>query len=183
MRRHPHLQELLAAWLLRHEGWRVHTVQDLGPWTGKDESHQQSGMDVSVKVSGELAVMKEIANNGPVVCRVCDSTAFVSYSRGIFSDPGACQGEQGSRKYVVLAGWGTTRDGVKYWIGRNSWGTYWGEKGWFKLKMADGDLGVTRECHWATPVKPVYTSLIDEHTSQVESLRNAFQDLTVSAIV
>ena len=27
---------------------------------------------------------------------------------------------------VSLIGWGTSPSGVKYWIGRNSWGTYWG---------------------------------------------------------
>lgn len=33
---------------------------------------------------------------------------------------------------VQLSGWGT-EDGVDYWIGRNSWGTYWGDRGFFRI--------------------------------------------------
>ena len=117
--------------------------------------------------------MEEIAKNGPVACRICDSEAFASYKGGVFSDPGACVEGEKSVKYVVLSGWGE-ENGVQYWIGRNSWGTYWGEDGWFRVKV--GDMGVTQECHWATPEKPKYRygSYKRADMSEARSLRQAF---------
>jgi hypothetical protein len=34
---------------------------------------------------------------------------------------------------VVIVGWGQNKNGKKYWIIRNSWGTKWGDGGYFKM--------------------------------------------------
>ena len=54
---------------------------------------------------------------------------------------------------MSLVGWG--RDdatGKRFWVGRNSWGTYWGEMGFFKIEMGDGNNnGIENACVWAVP--------------------------------
>ena len=47
-----------------------------------------------------------------------------------------------------IAGWGTD-NGVDYWLGRNSWGTYWGEHGWFRISS---EAYKPKACYWAVPV-------------------------------
>ena len=39
----------------------------------------------------------------------------------------------------------------RYWIGRNSWGTYWGEDGLFRISMHKNNLGIMDSCSWAEP--------------------------------
>ena len=36
-------------------------------------------------------------------------------------------------------------------IGRNSWGTYWGELGWFKIRRGHNDCQIESACSWAVP--------------------------------
>ena len=40
---------------------------------------------------------------------------------------------------VVIVGYGT-ENGVDYWKVRNSWGTWWGEAGHFRIKRNSGNL-------------------------------------------
>lgn len=72
------------------------------------------------------------------------------YKGGVFED---MTGEKKIRHVVSLLGWGVAEDGTKYWVGRNSWGTYWGENGFFKIVRGKNNLRIEDECAWAVPEK------------------------------
>jgi len=101
------------------------------------------------EVYGEENIMAEIKARGPVACGVAVTDSFMKdYKGGIFEDK---TGESRIRHVISLLGWGETNDGTKYWIGRNSWGTYWGENGFFKIVRGKDNLKIESECSWAVP--------------------------------
>eukprot|EP01065_Artemidia_motanka_P010379 TRINITY_DN154_c0_g1_i1.p1 TRINITY_DN154_c0_g1~~TRINITY_DN154_c0_g1_i1.p1 ORF type:complete len:571 (+),score=218.32 TRINITY_DN154_c0_g1_i1:64-1776(+) len=94
-------------------------------------------------------MMKEIFARGPIVCEMCVTPAFEAYTGGVFQDPTNCTRRDHD---ITLNGWGTDEQtGLAYWIGRNSWGTYWGEGGWFRLQQAVNTLGVENYCTYGVP--------------------------------
>ena len=111
-------------------------------------SFTQYGIEEHGTVSGEAAMMAEIAANGPIGCGVCVTPEFEAYSGGIFHDTTGCK-EIGHE--IPVTGYGTDDDGTPYWIARNSWGTYWGEAGWFRIVRGIDNLGIEDACDWATP--------------------------------
>merc|ERR1711959_367417 len=103
------------------------------------------------QVKGEDNIKAEIKARGPVACGVAVTDSFMKhYKGGIFED---MTGEKKIRHVVSLLGWGVAEDGTKHWIGRNSWGTYWGENGFFKIVRGKNNLRIEDECAWAVPEK------------------------------
>jgi cathepsin X len=72
------------------------------------------------------------------------SDDFYTYSGGIVNDT---TGRKVDDHEISIFGWGVDQQtGQKYWIGRNSWGQYWGENGMFRIVRGIDNLGIESYC-------------------------------------
>ncbi|MED6191648.1 hypothetical protein PIB30_001923 [Stylosanthes scabra] len=80
--------------------------------------------------NNETALLQAVANQPVGVYVEAGHRAFQFYSGGVFT------GKCGTKidHVVAIVGYGSTKDGIKYWIVKNSWGTKWGEKGYMRMK-------------------------------------------------
>merc|ERR1711936_891623 len=100
-------------------------------------------------VEGADNMKKEIYKRGPIACGVDVTMKFLAYTGGVYSEK---KFDIGINHEISVTGWGYDEESQKeYWIGRNSWGTYWGEYGFFRIEMHENNLGIETSCFWATP--------------------------------
>jgi len=92
--------------------------------------------------------MQEIYQRGPIACGIAVPPALMNYTSGVFEDK---TGEMDIDHDISVVGWGV-EDGKKYWLVRNSWGTHWGQHGFFKLIRGINNIAIESDCAWATPV-------------------------------
>ena len=102
-------------------------------------------------VSGVENMKEEIYNNGPIGCGVEVTPRFENYTTGVYEE---WLSYYSINHEIAVVGWGVTEDGVEYWIGRNSWGSFWGEGGFFRIKMHGNNLGIETDCDWGIPILP-----------------------------
>ncbi|XP_057806657.1 cysteine proteinase mucunain-like [Salvia miltiorrhiza] len=104
----------------------------------------------------EKALQKAVAHQPVSVAIEASGRALQLYSSGVFS--GGCGTELDHG--VVVVGYGTER-GQDYWIVRNSWGTSWGEDGYFRLQRnvaaPNGKCGIAMIASYPTKT-PGYAS-------------------------
>ncbi|KAL1522128.1 hypothetical protein AB1Y20_021769 [Prymnesium parvum] len=120
------------------------------------------------RVAGELPMMKEIYSRGPITCTIAADMRFIfNYSEvvqqreGVYSDPRIHPYSEVDHD-ISVSGWGVTAGGVKYWIVRNSWGTYWGDGGWFKMLRGVNELQIESDCYWGVPeVSPLLDEMLE----------------------
>ena len=90
-------------------------------------------------------MQKEIFARGPISCGI-DASPILDYQGGIVTKGGFMVDH-----VISVVGWGNDPDQGKYWIVRNSWGEYWGEMGYIRVKMGGNVLKLESQCAWAVP--------------------------------
>lgn len=116
----------------------------------------------SYRLGSEKDIMYEIMESGPVQATMKVYQDFFLYQSGVYHHSG--NGPSGYHS-VRIIGWGedvTQRERVKFWLVANSWGTQWGENGYFRIRrgvneceIEDLVLAALAETHVQTvPTRP-----------------------------
>eukprot|EP00937_MAST-01D_sp_MAST-1D-sp2_P001174 g1174.t1 len=82
---------------------------------------------------------------------------LMEYKSGIYTGKGDGPGTEGPctnstsarvSHGVLFVGYGTTSDGIDYWLMKNSWGKDWGEDGFFRILRGQNTCGVETFTTW-----------------------------------
>jgi cathepsin X len=88
---------------------------------------------------------------------------FHNYTGGIYED---ITGDTKIDHEVAVVGYGE-ENREKYWLVRNSWGTWWGENGFFRVVRGKNNIMIESDCVYALP-KDTWTKKIKHKTTQIE---------------
>lgn len=103
-------------------------------------------------------MMKEIYARGPIACSAATDHPFMynyTENEGVLKEGVYITDTKYTTDMIdhvmEVAGWGLSSEGTKYWVVRNSWGTYWGDMGWVKIRRGVMQHVIESRCDWAVP--------------------------------
>nr|AJD78147.1 cysteine proteinase SAG12H1 [Hevea brasiliensis]AJF19705.1 cysteine proteinase [Hevea brasiliensis] len=103
-----------------------------------------------VPSNNEKALLQAVANQPVSVAIDGSAYDFRFYKTGVFN--GDCSTYLDHA--VTAIGYGTSKDGSKYWLLKNSWGTSWGEGGYMRMQRdvsaREGLCGIAMKASYPT---------------------------------
>jgi len=103
-------------------------------------------------VSGVNNMKTEIFARGPISCGIDATEGLESYTGGIYSE---YKTSPQINHVVSVVGWGVDPNNATnaYWIVRNSWGSPWGENGFFRIILGQPNfnLAIETSCAFGVP--------------------------------
>lgn len=103
----------------------------------------------TMKKPTAFEIRSEVQERGPIACMV--DSSFLEDGKYV---PGTIASDVDKNwtfdHEISIVGWGVENN-VDYWIVRNSWGTFWGDDGFFRVKAGVNAIGIETECTWAVP--------------------------------
>jgi len=100
-------------------------------------------------VKGADKIKAELYARGPIGAGIDATAELEAYTGGVFKQKKLFNKVNHE---VSIIGWGKEQD-TEYWIVRNSWGTYWGENGYFRIQMHDDNLAIESQGSWGIPTQ------------------------------
>ncbi|KMZ74768.1 Cathepsin B [Zostera marina] len=97
------------------------------------------GVNAYTVSSDPQSIMAEIYKNGPLEVDFTVYEDFALYKSGVYKH---ITGRVVGGHAVKMIGWGTSDDGVDYWLLANQWNRDWGDNGYFKILRATDECGI-----------------------------------------
>jgi len=118
-------------------------------YDGKDEACQYNRSKVAARVTGGVEISQnetQMAQNGPISVGL-NANAMQFYKGGVSHPWKFLCSSDGIDHGVLIVGFGEHEyplfhKKMPYWIIKNSWGTGWGEQGYYRLFRGDGTCGI-----------------------------------------
>jgi cathepsin C len=116
--------------------------------------------------SNEEMILKELRVRGPIILSFEPEEDFMYYCSGVYEkisyrDEDGGMNDEGmySMGYswekvdhsVLLVGYGVEKSGEKFWKVQNSWGSDWGEDGYFRIKRGTDECSIESIAEIANP--------------------------------
>lgn len=88
-------------------------------------------------------IQQEIVARGPVEAGISLFSDFAAYKRGVYRL--TVNESYGGGHAVTIIGWGSDTKNGDYWLVQNTYGSSWGEGGFFRIRRGFNEIGIEQE--------------------------------------